>query len=33
MLRDTSDLLVARGFREGSSQDAGHYVIERAFVA
>jgi ferredoxin--NADP+ reductase len=32
MLRDTTALLEARGFAEGSSQEAGHYVIERAFV-
>lgn len=32
MLRDTTALLEARGLREGHSQDAGHYVIERAFV-
>ncbi len=33
MLRDLVDLLEARGFTEGSSHAAGHYVIERAFVA
>ena len=32
MLRDTTALLEARGFAEGSSGEAGHYVIERAFV-
>ena len=32
MLRDTTAILEARGFREGSSSEAGHYVIERAFV-
>lgn len=32
MLRDTAALLEARGFAEGSSGEAGHYVIERAFV-
>lgn len=32
MLRDTVDLLEARGFAEGSSHAPGHYVIERAFV-
>ena len=32
MLRDTVALLEARGFAEGSSREAGHYVIERAFV-
>lgn len=33
MLRDTTALLEERGFREGSSGEAGHYVIERAFVS
>ena len=32
MLKDTVALLEARGFQEGSSDDQGHYVIERAFV-
>jgi ferredoxin--NADP+ reductase len=32
MLRDTTALLEDRGFDEGSSGEAGHYVIERAFV-
>ena len=32
MLRDTVAILEARGFQEGSSSDAGDYVIERAFV-
>lgn len=32
MLRDTVDLLEARGFLEGSGHTPGHYVIERAFV-
>jgi ferredoxin--NADP+ reductase len=32
MLRDTTALLEARGFAEGSSGEAGHHVIERAFV-
>lgn len=32
MLRDTVAILEARGFAEGSSHEAGHYVIERAFV-
>lgn len=32
MLRDTTALLDARGFVEGSGHTAGHYVIERAFV-
>jgi ferredoxin--NADP+ reductase len=33
MLRDTSAILEERGFREGNSGEAGHYVIERAFVS
>jgi ferredoxin/flavodoxin---NADP+ reductase len=33
MLADTVALLEARGFREGSSDGAGHYVVERAFVS
>jgi ferredoxin--NADP+ reductase len=33
MLRDTTAILEARGFREGSSREGGHYVIERAFVS
>lgn len=32
MLRDTSELLKKVGMKEGSSNDPGHYVIERAFV-
>jgi ferredoxin/flavodoxin---NADP+ reductase len=32
MLRDTATILEDRGLREGSSSEAGHYVIERAFV-
>lgn len=32
MLSDTVALLEARGFQEGSSEDRGQYVIERAFV-
>jgi len=32
MLADTVALLEARGFQEGSSDGAGQYVIERAFV-
>jgi ferredoxin--NADP+ reductase len=32
MLRDTTAILAGRGFVEGSSSAAGHYVIERAFV-
>jgi len=32
MLRETTGLLEARGFREGSSHTASHYVVERAFV-
>jgi ferredoxin--NADP+ reductase len=33
MLRDTVEILEARDFAEGSSGEAGHYVIERAFVS
>ena len=33
MLRDTTAILEERGFREGNSGEAGHYVIERAFVS
>jgi len=32
MLKDTRQLLNARGFEEGSHSKPGHYVIERAFV-
>ena len=32
MLKDLVSLLEARGFEEGSSDAAAHYVIERAFV-
>ena len=32
MLKDLVHLLEARGFDEGSSDEPGHYVIERAFV-
>lgn len=32
MLKDTCDILDAAGFSEARSQQAGHYVIERAFV-
>jgi len=32
MLRDTRALLEKVGMKEGSSNDPGHYVIERAFV-
>ena len=32
MLKDTRDLLNARGFDEGSHSKPGHYVIEKAFV-
>jgi ferredoxin--NADP+ reductase len=32
MLKDSVTLLEARGFEEGSSDGAGEYVIERAFV-
>lgn len=33
MLRDTTAILEGRGFQEGSGGEAGHYVIERAFVS
>ncbi|MCX7326508.1 MAG: ferredoxin--NADP reductase, partial [Hyphomicrobiales bacterium] len=32
MLKDLVVLMKARGFREGSSSEPGHYVIEKAFV-
>jgi ferredoxin--NADP+ reductase len=32
MLRDTVDILVRRGFTEGSNREPGDYVVERAFV-
>ncbi len=32
MLHDTTALLRARGLREGSHREPGHYVVERAFV-
>ena len=32
MLRDMRQLLEAQGFVEGSCAEAGHYVLERAFV-
>lgn len=32
MLADMTALLEARGFREGSHSEPGHYVIEKAFV-
>jgi ferredoxin/flavodoxin---NADP+ reductase len=32
MLRDVVDILRDRGFQEGSHSEAGHYVVERAFV-
>jgi len=32
MLRDMRQLLEARGFIEGSCAEAGHYVLEKAFV-
>ncbi|MDQ0504884.1 ferredoxin--NADP reductase [Xanthobacter agilis] len=32
MLKDTVALLEARGFKEGSQSEPGHYVIEKAFV-
>jgi len=32
MLRDTRELLEGLGFKEGSNNDPGHYVVEKAFV-
>ena len=32
MLKDSKDLLVKRGYREGHMESPGHFVIERAFV-
>lgn len=32
MLQDLTDMLNARGFKEARAGEAGHYVIERAFV-
>ncbi len=32
MLEDSRDLLEARGFQEGNHSEAGHFVIEKAFV-
>ena len=32
MLRDTVEILEARGFSEGSNREPGDYVVERAFV-
>ncbi len=32
MLKDTVQILEERGFKEGSGNDPGHYVIEKAFV-
>ncbi len=32
MLKDLVVLMKARGFREGSSSEPGHYVVEKAFV-
>ncbi|PLZ02298.1 ferredoxin--NADP(+) reductase [Burkholderia sp. WAC0059] len=32
MLRDTRELLDNLGFREGSNNEPGHYVVEKAFV-
>lgn len=32
MLRDTRQLLDGMGFKEGSSSESGHYVVEKAFV-
>ncbi len=32
MIRDTRELLSGRGYEEGNHGEAGHYVIEKAFV-
>jgi ferredoxin--NADP+ reductase len=32
MLRDTRELLDSLGFQEGSNNNPGHYVVEKAFV-
>ncbi|HEX8416300.1 MAG TPA: ferredoxin--NADP reductase, partial [Methylobacterium sp.] len=32
MIRDTRELLAASGYTEGNHGEAGHYVIEKAFV-
>ncbi len=32
MIRDTRDLLASRDYVEGNHGEAGHYVIEKAFV-
>ena len=32
MLRDTRELLDSLGFKEGSNNEPGHYVVEKAFV-
>ncbi len=32
MLAETKQLLEERGFKEGSQSEAGHFVIEKAFV-
>ena len=32
MIRDTRDLLTGGGYEEGNHGEAGHYVIEKAFV-
>ena len=32
MIRDTRELLSGRGQEEGNHGEAGHYVIEKAFV-
>ena len=32
MLKDLTKILDAKGFREARAGEAGHYVIERAFV-
>ncbi|RXF68506.1 ferredoxin--NADP reductase, partial [Hansschlegelia zhihuaiae] len=32
MIRDTKDMLLERGYEEGNHGEAGHFVIEKAFV-
>jgi ferredoxin--NADP+ reductase len=32
MIRDTRQLLVEGGYEEGNHGEAGHFVIEKAFV-
>jgi ferredoxin--NADP+ reductase len=32
MIRDTRDMLVSNGYQEGNHGEAGHFVIEKAFV-